>query len=88
MLQNIGFPGLILILIIALIVFGPNKLPEIGRAVGKTLKEFRGAAKGFTDDDDADEGAKGKEAKSALPEPKAEAQLEPQQELKEAVPSK
>ncbi|WP_171253329.1 twin-arginine translocase TatA/TatE family subunit, partial [Acinetobacter baumannii] len=39
MLSNIGVPGLILILVIALIVFGPNKLPEIGRAFGRTLTE-------------------------------------------------
>lgn len=43
MLQNIGIPGLILILVIALIIFGPSKLPEIGRAFGNTLKEFKKA---------------------------------------------
>jgi sec-independent protein translocase protein TatA len=43
MLQNIGIPGLILILVIALIIFGPSKLPEIGRAFGSTLKEFKKA---------------------------------------------
>ncbi|WP_100405835.1 twin-arginine translocase TatA/TatE family subunit [Bacillus solitudinis] len=41
MLQNIGIPGLVLILVIALIIFGPSKLPEIGRAFGNTLKEFK-----------------------------------------------
>ena len=41
MLSNIGVPGLIIILIIALILFGPNKLPELGRAVGQTLREFK-----------------------------------------------
>lgn len=50
MLSNIGFPGLILILVIALIIFGPNKLPEIGRAVGKSMKEFKNATNGLTDD--------------------------------------
>ncbi|TFJ93855.1 twin-arginine translocase TatA/TatE family subunit [Lentibacillus salicampi] len=44
-LGSIGIPGLILILIIALIVFGPSKLPEIGKAVGGSLKEFKNAAK-------------------------------------------
>lgn len=43
MLSNIGIPGLILILVIALIIFGPSKLPEIGRAAGSTLKEFKKA---------------------------------------------
>ncbi|QGH37000.1 twin-arginine translocase TatA/TatE family subunit [Gracilibacillus salitolerans] len=43
MLSNIGFPGLILILLIALIIFGPSKLPEIGKAVGHSLREFKKA---------------------------------------------
>lgn len=51
-MANIGVPGLILLLILALIVFGPNKLPELGRAVGSTLKEFKKSAKGLTDDDE------------------------------------
>lgn len=42
-MPNIGFPELIVILIIALIVFGPGKLPEIGKAVGKALQEFKKA---------------------------------------------
>jgi sec-independent protein translocase protein TatA len=50
MLSNIGVPGLILILVLALIVFGPNKLPEIGRAVGKSIREFKRAADGITND--------------------------------------
>jgi sec-independent protein translocase protein TatA len=52
MLSNIGIPGLILILIIALLVFGPKKLPEIGSAVGKTLSEFRRTATSIIDDDE------------------------------------
>ncbi|KIY23393.1 MULTISPECIES: twin-arginine translocase TatA/TatE family subunit [Mesobacillus] len=50
MLSNIGFPGLILILVIALIIFGPNKLPEVGRAVGKSMREFKNATSGITDE--------------------------------------
>ncbi|HWO98030.1 MAG TPA: twin-arginine translocase TatA/TatE family subunit [Bacillus sp. (in: firmicutes)] len=45
MFQNIGVPGLILILVIALIIFGPSKLPEIGRAFGSTLREFKNSTK-------------------------------------------
>lgn len=37
---RIGFGELVLILVIALVVFGPAKLPEIGKAVGKGLREF------------------------------------------------
>lgn len=50
MLSNIGVPGLILILTLALIVFGPNKLPEIGRAFGKSIREFKNATSGIADD--------------------------------------
>lgn len=48
----IGIPGLIIILVIVLIVFGPKKLPEIGSAVGKTFAEFKKSTKGLMDDDD------------------------------------
>jgi sec-independent protein translocase protein TatA len=43
MLGSIGMPELILIFIIALIVFGPKKLPEIGKSLGKGLAEFKRA---------------------------------------------
>lgn len=52
---NIGFPELIVILVIALIIFGAGKLPEIGSAVGKSIKEFKKAMK--------DENNDGKESK-------------------------
>ncbi|MFC4768012.1 twin-arginine translocase TatA/TatE family subunit [Effusibacillus consociatus] len=51
MFQDIGIPGLILILIVALIVFGPNKLPEIGRALGKGVREFKDSMRSITEDD-------------------------------------
>ncbi len=50
MLSNIGVPGMILIVVIALIVFGPSKLPEAGRAVGRSIREFKNATQGITDD--------------------------------------
>lgn len=55
MLQNIGIPGLLLILFIALIIFGPSKLPEIGRAFGDTLKEFKNSAKELASSDEREE---------------------------------
>lgn len=60
MLTNIGIPGLILILILILIIFGPKKLPELGRAVGQTLKEFKTSTKELTNDiEDYEEVKKG-----------------------------
>ncbi|PIQ23210.1 twin-arginine translocase TatA/TatE family subunit [bacterium (Candidatus Blackallbacteria) CG17_big_fil_post_rev_8_21_14_2_50_48_46] len=42
---GIGVPELLLILVLALIIFGPGKLPEVGKAIGRGLSEFRKAAK-------------------------------------------
>lgn len=50
MFQSIGVPGLIIILVIALILFGPSKLPQLGRAVGQTLKEFKDSTKDVVDE--------------------------------------
>ena len=50
-----GMPGpgsLIIIAVIALLVFGPKKLPEIGKAFGSSLREFKHATKGLAEDDD------------------------------------
>nr|MDF9459782.1 twin-arginine translocase TatA/TatE family subunit [Bacillus pumilus] len=46
----IGPGSLVLIAIVALIIFGPKKLPELGRATGDTLREFKNATKGLADD--------------------------------------
>lgn len=65
MLSTIGIPGLILILIIALVIFGPKKLPEIGKATGQTLKEFKTATNDMTKEDDKEENEKADMDKSA-----------------------
>jgi len=54
-MPNIGVPGLILILIIALIIFGPKKLPQLGRAVGETLKEFKTSTRDIINDEEEKE---------------------------------
>ena len=52
---GIGPASIGLIGVVALIIFGPKKLPELGRAAGQTLKEFKSATNGIMDDDKKDE---------------------------------
>ncbi|HEU4965394.1 MAG TPA: twin-arginine translocase TatA/TatE family subunit [Bacilli bacterium] len=52
MFSNIGVPGLILIMAVALVLFGPQKMPELGRALGKSLKEFKQGLAGIVEDDE------------------------------------
>ncbi|MGD8191576.1 twin-arginine translocase TatA/TatE family subunit [Brevibacillus ginsengisoli] len=49
-MHMIGVPGLVLILVLALVLFGPKKLPEMGRAIGQTLKEFKKSTRELTED--------------------------------------
>lgn len=53
-LSAIGPVSLVIIGVVAILIFGPKKLPELGKAMGSTLREFRSATKGLTDDDDDD----------------------------------
>lgn len=48
----IGVGSMVVIGAVALLIFGPKKLPELGRAAGDTLREFKNSTKGLTDDDD------------------------------------
>jgi sec-independent protein translocase protein TatA len=51
-LGGLGAGKIILIILIALLLFGPKKLPELGRAIGKTLREFKNGAKDIMSDED------------------------------------
>jgi len=44
MFGSIGMPELVIILVIALIIFGPRKLPELGKSLGKSINEFKKAS--------------------------------------------
>jgi len=64
MLSSIGPTGFILLAVIALLLFGPNKLPELGRAVGRTFREFKEGARDIISDDESN---KHKEPEKAKP---------------------
>lgn len=49
---SLGIGSIFLIVFVALLIFGPKKLPELGKAAGNTLREFKNATKGLADDDD------------------------------------
>jgi sec-independent protein translocase protein TatA len=49
-MPNVGPLELAIVLIIALVVFGPKRLPELGRALGRGIREFRGSVSGEHDD--------------------------------------
>ncbi len=54
-MPNIGLPELLIVLVIALIILGPKKLPEVGRSLGKGMREFKDSISGITGSDDDDE---------------------------------
>ena len=48
---NVGWPGLIVILLVLLLIFGPKRLPEMGRSLGRGMREFKDSITGDKDDE-------------------------------------
>jgi sec-independent protein translocase protein TatA len=67
MFGGIGVPELLIVLVIALIVLGPKKLPEVGRSLGNGMREFKDSISGMSihDDDDDDDRALRADSKPA-----------------------
>ncbi|BBI31837.1 twin-arginine translocase TatA/TatE family subunit [Cohnella abietis] len=74
-MSGIGASGMILLVIVALLLFGPNKLPELGRAFGRTLREFKKGANELMDDTKERPAANRVEVSSEDTQPKAERRL-------------
>ena len=64
MFSGIGVTELVLILVIALVVFGPGKLPDVGRALRKSIREFKKAEKNIIEDVTVDEEKKSTSTKA------------------------
>ena len=71
-----GMGELVVILLIVLVVFGANKLPGIGDALGRSIKNFKRASNVDPEDDDKDTKADAKDGKKQLPAKKAAKQLD------------
>jgi sec-independent protein translocase protein TatA len=52
---SIGLPEVLIVLVIALIFLGPKKLPEVGRSLGRGMREFKDSISGASVDDDDDD---------------------------------
>jgi sec-independent protein translocase protein TatA len=74
-MPNIGPLELAIVLIIALVIFGPKRLPDLGRSLGKGMREFKDSISGDNDDDDDDRTEQAKlEVQASQPQPPAAAE--------------
>ncbi|WP_290428969.1 twin-arginine translocase TatA/TatE family subunit [Paenibacillus andongensis] len=74
MFQNIGFTELLLIAVVALVLFGPQKLPEIGRVLGRAIRDFKKGAHALLNDE-SEEAAAPKPAAQVKPDPQVSTQV-------------
>jgi sec-independent protein translocase protein TatA len=70
-MPNIGPLELAIVLVIALVIFGPKRLPDLGKSLGSGMREFKDSLTGKDDDDDDEEQAR-LEAAASQPQPDSE----------------
>ena len=74
---SIGVPELLIVLVIALIGLGPKKLPEVGRSLGRGMREFKDSISGVTPDEDEEEVRRLQAAETSKPAAVAASETEP-----------
>ena len=77
MFSQIGPMEIVVVLVIALIVLGPKKLPEAGKSLGKGLREFKDTVSGITGDDDRRDDSLRHEVRASAPAPTGPAEPAP-----------
>jgi sec-independent protein translocase protein TatA len=66
-MPNIGLPEILIVLVIALIVFGPRRLPEMGRSLGRGIREFKDSLTGNDEEDEPREIERGRVDEASRP---------------------
>ena len=82
---GIGLPEMILIMLVALLIFGPKKLPEIGRSVGKAIKGFQDASREFESEFKREAERIEQTPSTPSPEPESTIATSPESEAAESV---
>jgi sec-independent protein translocase protein TatA len=76
-MPNIGPLELAIVLVIALVIFGPKRLPDLGKSLGSGMREFKDSLTGRDDDDEDEEEQAKLEVAASVPQPDADAEPEP-----------
>jgi sec-independent protein translocase protein TatA len=71
-MPNVGPLELAIVLVIALVIFGPKRLPDLGKSLGSGMREFKESLTGKDDDDDEDQAKLEAQASQPQPDPDAE----------------
>jgi sec-independent protein translocase protein TatA len=88
---NIGWTGAVVIILVLLLVFGPKRLPEMGRSLGRGMREFKDSISGNDKDDELEQAqltqptATAPSPPEAQPQPEVQQQPEPQPQQSERV---
>jgi sec-independent protein translocase protein TatA len=72
MFNSIGIPELAIVLLIVLVIFGPKRLPGLGRSLGSGMREFKDSLTGKNKDEDEDEDEEREQVSKALGRPEGE----------------